>query len=225
MKKDNLIRVMIVDDHLMVRDGLKVFLSAYADLQVVGEAKDGEQAVALCTQVKPDVILMDIMMPIMDGPTATQRIREECPSVQVIALTSFAGSDLVQQAIQSGAIGYVLKDTRPDRLADAIREAYQGRVTIDPVAAQALVEAAQDTAPMGGDLTNRELEILSMLVDGMSNKQIAAMLSISPGTVRFHVSNILSKLGTSNRTETVSLALQHRLVDRNIEKPGQMSSN
>ena len=220
MKKDNLIRVMIVDDHLMVRDGLKVFLSTYADLQVVGEARDGEQAVAVCEQVNPDVILMDIMMPNMDGPTATQRIREEYPSVQVIALTSFTDSDLVQQAIQSGAIAFVLKDTRPDQLAGAIRAAYQGQVTLDPAAAQALVESTQAPPSIGGDLTNRELEILSKLVDGMSNKQIGATLSISPGTVRFHVSNIISKLCVSNRTEAVSQALQLRLVNIDIDKPG-----
>jgi NarL family two-component system response regulator LiaR len=213
MNQQEIIRVMIVDDHLMVRDGLKVFLTMYDDLEVVGEAGDGQQAVALCPQLQPDVILMDIMMPKMDGPTATQRIRTACPSIQVIALTSFADSDLVQKAIQSGAIGYVLKDTHADRLAEAIRDAYRGRASIDPVAAQALVQATQDSTRLGYDLTDREREILAMLVEGQTNKQIAEALTISLGTVRFHVSNILSKLDASNRTEAAKLALEARLVE------------
>lgn len=213
MNQQKTIRIMIVDDHLMVRDGLKVFLAMYDDLEVVGEAGDGQQAVALCDQLQPDVILMDIMMPNMDGPTATQRIRTEYPSIQVIALTSFADSDLVQQAIQSGAIGYVLKDTHADRLAEAIRDTHQGRASIDPVAAQALVQATQDSTRLVYDLTDREREILAMLVEGQTNKQIAEALTISLGTVRFHVSNILSKLGASNRTEAARLALEAGLVD------------
>ena len=217
MNTTNPIRVMIVDDHLMVRDGLRVFLSAFEDIQVVGEAEDGEQAVALCRQICPDVILMDTLMPVMDGPAATKIIHADYPTVQVIALTSFADRDLVQRAIGSGAIAYLLKDTRPDQLAGAIREAYHGHATLDPAAAQALVESTQAPSSIGGDLTAREREILGMLVDGLSNKQIASDLMISLGTVSFHVSNIIAKLKTTNRTKAAILALQHGLVEKKIE--------
>lgn len=206
------IRVMIVDDHLMVRDGLKVFLSTYDDLEVVAEADDGGQAVQLCPQVQPDVVLMDVLMPNMDGPTATTLIRASYPDIQVIALTSFAEEDLVQQALQSGAIGYLLKDVRADKLADAIRAAHQGRSTIDAAAAQVLVQSARQPPQLGQDLTAREREVLALLVNGMTNKEIAEELTLSMGTVRLHVSNILSKLGASNRTEAATLALQHKLI-------------
>lgn len=206
------IRVMIVDDHLMVRDGLKVFLSTYDDLEVVAEADDGGQAVQLIPQVQPDVVLMDVLMPKMDGPTATALIRASYPDIQVIALTSFVEEDLVQQALQSGAIGYLLKDVRADKLADAIRAAHQGRATIDATAAQVLVQSARQPPQLGQDLTAREREVLALLVNGMTNKEIAKELTLSMGTVRLHVSNILSKLRASNRTEAATLALQHKLI-------------
>ena len=211
MVKTNPVRVMIVDDHLMVRDGLMVFLSIYDDIDVVGEAEDGEQALALCEQVEPDVVLMDILMPNMDGPTATERIRSANPDIQVIALTSFADEELVQRALQSGAISYVLKNVHSDRLAQAIREAYQGRSVIDAAAAQVLVQAAQGSPSPGYNLTERERQVLGLMTEGKTNQEIAERLTLSVGTVRFHVSNILSKLGVSNRTEAVSLALQHKL--------------
>jgi NarL family two-component system response regulator LiaR len=203
---------MIVDDHLMVRDGLKVFLSIYDDIDVVGEAEDGEQALALCEQMEPDVILMDILMPNMDGPSATERIRGANPDFQVIALTSFAEQELVQRALQSGAISYVLKNVHSDRLAQAIREAYHGRSVIDAAAAQVLVQAAQGSSSPGYNLTERERQVLGLMTKGKTNQEIAERLTLSVGTVRFHVSNILSKLGVSNRTEAVSLALQQKLV-------------
>jgi NarL family two-component system response regulator LiaR len=206
------IRVMIVDDHLMVRDGLKVFLSTYDDLEIVAEADDGGQAVQLIPQVRPDVVLMDMLMPNMDGPSATTLIRASYPDIQVIALTSFAEEDLVQQALQSGAIGYLLKDVRADKLADAIRAAHQGQATIDAAAAQVLVQSARQPPQLGQDLTTREREVLALLVNGMTNKEIAEELTLSMGTVRLHVSNILSKLGASNRTEAATLALQHKLI-------------
>ena len=206
------IRVMIVDDHLMVRDGLRVFLSVYDDLEVVAEAEDGERAVVICSQILPDVILMDVVMPNVDGPTATARIRADYPQVQIIALTTFTEHDLVQRAIQAGAIGYLLKDVHPDKLADAIRDAHHGRSTIDAGAAQSLVQAATQPPPPGSDLTPREREVLALLIEGKTNKEIARHLTISQATARLHVSNILSKMGASNRTEAVSLALQHKLV-------------
>ena len=213
MTPQEAIRVMIVDDHLMVRDGLKVFLSVYDDLEIVGEASDGQTALEVCRQVHPDVVLMDILMPNMDGPTATRVLRAECPAVQVIALTSFAEKDLVQQAIQSGAIAYVLKDVDPDKLADAIRDAYHGKGSIDTTAAKALLDTEIQPAP-DYNLTQREDEILALVVKGKTNGEIAGQLTLSVGTVRFHVSNILSKLGVSNRTEAVSLALQQGLIPK-----------
>ena len=212
MGENKPIRIMIVDDHLMVRDGLKVFLSVYDDIEVVGEAEDGEQAVALCPQVDPDVVLMDILMPNMDGPTATARIRADFPSIQVIALTSFAEQELIQRAIQSGAISYILKDVHSDKLAQAIREAHQGRGMIDSATAQVLVQAAQGPPTPEYDLTERERQVLALMVEGKTNQEIADHLTLSVGTVRFHVSNILSKLGVSNRTKAVSLALQQKLI-------------
>jgi NarL family two-component system response regulator LiaR len=206
------IRVLLVDDHLMVRDGLKTFLSIFEDIQVVGEASDGQEALRLCAEAAPDVILMDLIMPEMDGPAATAHIREEFPEIQVIALTSFDDRDLVQRAIQAGAIGYLLKDVHPDRLAQAIRDAHDGRSTVDPTAAQALLRAAQQQPSPGQDLTKREREVLALLVQGKRNKEIGLELTISAATVRLHVSNILSKLQVGNRTEAVSVALQHELV-------------
>jgi NarL family two-component system response regulator LiaR len=209
------IRVMLVDDHLMVRDGLKVFLSVYDDIEIIAEAEDGEQAIALCAQVQPDVVLMDILMPKVDGPTATARIREAFPQVQVIALTSFLEEDLVQRALQAGANGYLLKDVHPDKLAQAIRDAHQGRPAIDAAAVHFLAQAARQPMRIGDDLTPREREVLALLTAGKTNKEIAQNLTLSHGTVRLHVSNILSKLGVSNRTEAAILALQHNLVSPN----------
>ena len=212
MSETERIRVMIVDDHLMVRDGIRTFLSVYDDLEVVAEAENGEQALALCTQLQPDVILMDILMPGMDGSSTTQQICEKFHDIMVIALTSFVEDEMVQSALQAGAIGYLLKDVQPDRLAQAIREANQGRGIIDTAAAQALISASQAEQMPEFELTPREREILGLMVSGKTNKQIAESLTLSLGTVRFHISNILSKMGVSNRTEAVSLALQNNLV-------------
>lgn len=206
------IRVLLVDDHLMVRDGLRTFLSLQDDIEVVAEASDGQEFIDLCAQTQPDVILMDILMPGMDGPTATQKIRTDFPDVKVIALTSFVEPELVQSAIQAGAISYLLKDVRPERLAQAIRDACQGKGIIDAPAAQALVQATRQTTPSGSVLTERESEVLNYLAEGRSNKEIAQALNISLGTVRFHTSNIYLKLGVGNRTEAARLALKTGLV-------------
>ena len=206
------IRVMIVDDHLLVRDGLNLLVSTFDDLQVVAVADDGDQAVRLCAEAQPDVILMDILMPNMDGPTATGRIRASWPQVQILALTSFVEEELVQRAIGAGAIGYVLKNVSADELAEAIRAARQGRSTIDSDAMQLLIQSAHRPPPLGHDLTDREREVLVLVADGLTNKEIAEKLILSPATVRVYVSHILSKLGAGNRTEAARLALENNLV-------------
>jgi NarL family two-component system response regulator LiaR len=203
---------MIVDDHAVVRSGLSAFLMVYDDLEFVGEASSGEEAVRRCKDFSPDVVLMDLVMPGMDGAQATQTIREMCPDIQVIALTSFKEDDLVQRTLRAGAIGYLLKNVSAGELVSAIRAAHAGRPTLAPEAAHVLIHASQSPPALGSDLTTREQEILSLMVAGLSNPEIAEKLVVSRSTVKFHVSSILSKLGVSSRTQAVTLALQNKLV-------------
>lgn len=207
-----MIRVLIVDDHPMVRSGLTALLSVYDDLELAGEATNGAEAVRLCDRAKPDVVLMDLVMPEMDGAAATRAIRENNPSVQVVALTSFKEDDLVQGALKAGAIGYLLKNVSADELARAIRAAAAGRPTLAPEATQALINATTHPPAPGDDLTEREREVLTLMVEGLSNHDIAAKLYVSQSTVKFHVSSILSKLCVNNRTEAVALAVKQKLV-------------
>ena len=206
------IRVMLVDDHTMVRRGLTAFLKAFDELEVAGEAESGQAAIELCARLKPDIILMDMVMPDMDGPTATRAIRERFPDVQVIALTSFNEGALVKSALDAGAIGYLLKDVSADDLLKAILAAHAGQATLSPAAAQALVPAAAHPPAPGFDLTERERAVLALMAEGLNNTQIAGKLVVSPSTVKSHVSNILSKLGVVSRTEAVALALRHKLL-------------
>jgi NarL family two-component system response regulator LiaR len=206
------IRVMLVDDHTMVRRGLATFLKVFDDLELAGEAANGEDAIQLCAQVLPDVVLMDMVMPDMDGVTATHAIRQQFPAVQVIALTSFKDKGLVQDALQAGAIGYLLKDVSADALAQAIRAAHAGRATLSPEAAQELVQAAAQPPTPGHDLTERERDVLALLVEGLNNRQIAGRLVVSPSTVKSHVSHILAKLGVASRTEAAALAVRHGII-------------
>lgn len=207
------IRVLIADDHAVVRNGLSSFLSAYDDFELVGEAKNGEQAVRICEQCRPDVILMDLVMPGMDGARATHLIREKFPMVQVIALTSFKEREQVQSAIQAGAIGYLLKDISAEELARAIRQAHAGKPTLAPEAADVLIQAARNPETrLGDDLTEREREVLALMVDGLNNQQIAERLVVGLSTAKSHVSNVLSKLGVSTRTEAVSFALKNSIL-------------
>jgi NarL family two-component system response regulator LiaR len=204
---------MLVDDHAVVRSGLKAFLMVFDDMQLVGEASSGQEAVQIIERVQPDVVLMDLIMPDLDGAATTRSIRTRWPNIQVVALTSFREDDLVKSALQAGAIGYLLKNVGADELADAIRSAYAGRPTLAPEAAQVLIQASRQPAQPGFDLTEREREVLSLLVKGMSNNDIADRLVVSRSTVKFHVSSILSKLNVSSRTEAVALALNHKLVE------------
>jgi NarL family two-component system response regulator LiaR len=181
-------------------------------MELVGEARNGQEAVQVCEQVRPDVVLMDLVMPDMDGPTATRIIRERYPQIQIIALTSFQEKELVQQALQAGAIGYLLKNVSTDDLIEAIRAAHAGRSTLAPEAVQALIQTTTQEPKPGQDLTERELEVLNLLTAGLSNPEIAEQLTITRSTAKAHVSNILSKLGVSNRAEAISVALKHHLV-------------
>ena len=207
------IRVMIVDDHGMVRRGLAAYLSNETDLQLVGEARDGQEAIDTCRELQPDVILMDLVMPESGGVAATRTIRQRWPQVQIIALTSFQEKDLVQEALQAGAISYLLKNVSGEDLAAAIRSAVAGRPTLAPEAIQALVQTTPVEPIPGHDLTPREREVLAHLVKGLNNPEIGQRLHISRATVKAHVSNILSKLGVSNRGEAIALAIEHKLVN------------
>jgi NarL family two-component system response regulator LiaR len=213
MTRADPIRVLLVDDHLMVRRGLAAMLSAYDDFALVGEAGDGEEAVRLCEQLRPDVVLMDLLLPGMDGATATAAIRRRYPAIQVIALTSFREDDLLRRVVQAGAIGYLLKNAGAEELAAAIRAARAGQPTLAPEALPVLFHTVAHPAASGSELTEREREVLALLVRGMSNTAIAEQLVLSTRTVRGHVSNILAKLGVASRTEAVALAVQHHLVN------------
>lgn len=212
MSSQNPIRVMIVDDHDMVRRGLAVFLRAFEDMELVAEAAGGEDAIGLIAEAQPNVVLMDLVMPGLGGVSATRRIRKEFPDVQVVALTSFKDEQLVHEALQAGAIGYLLKNVSIDDLAAAIRAASEGKPTLAPEATQVLIDKATREPSYRYNLTERELDVLGLMVQGSTNKQIAAELSVSLSTVKFHVSSILAKLGVSSRTEAVALAMQHGLV-------------
>ena len=206
------IRVMLVDDHAVVRSGLSAFLMVYPDLELVGEAEGGEEAVARAALLQPDVILMDLVMPGMDGVAATRAIRQKYPHIQIVALTSYKDDNLVQGALQAGAIGYLLKNVSATELASAIRSAHARRMTLSSEAAQALVQSASQTVPASDDLTERERDVLRLMVDGLSNAEIAERLVVSPSTIKYHVGNIFTKLGVDNRVAAVSLALQRKLV-------------
>lgn len=212
MAESTPIRVMIVDDHPVVRNGLRFSLHAYEDIQVVGEAGSGEEAIDLCLQLRPDVVLMDLMMPGSNGVETTHALRLACPQTQVLVLTGFQEGRLVQGALQAGAIAYLLKDMTIDEMVQAIRLAIRGQPTLSPAASRALVQTTMQVPKIGHDLTKREKEVLTLLVAGLSNQQIAGRLVVSPATVKFHINHIRTKLGAATRTEAVALAVQHKLV-------------
>lgn len=205
------IRILLVDDHSVVRQGLRMFLSLDADLEVVGEAANGAEALRLAHELKPDVVLMDLLMPMMDGIAATAAIRQELPDTEVIALTSVLEDASVTGAVRAGAIGYLLKDTQAEELVRAIRAAANGQVQLAPEALARLMREVR--APESPEtLTERETDVLRLLAQGQSNKEIARSLHIGEKTVKTHVSNILSKLGVPSRTQAALHAVRIGLV-------------
>jgi NarL family two-component system response regulator LiaR len=205
------IRVLVVDDHKVVRKGLHTFIAVNDDIELIGEAGNGEEAIEQVAALDPDVVLMDLKMPVMDGPTAIGRIRANHPDVQVVALTSFDDESMAQRALEAGAIGFLFKDAEEDELISAIRLAAKGRGVVAPEAVRALIDRASDDYQL--HLTDREREILSMLARGLTNPQIAERLMISVSTVNFHVHNILDKLGAKTRTEAVTIAVREGLIE------------
>jgi DNA-binding NarL/FixJ family response regulator len=212
------IRVAIADDHAVVRQGLRTFLELQEGMDVVGEAADGEEAVALVERTAPDVVLLDLVMPRVDGLEAIRRIRERAPATRILVLTSFADDNTVLPAVRAGAAGYLLKDVQPPELAGAIRTVHAGEALLAPAVATMLVEqlAAEDGAGVerGEHLTPRELEVLGLLARGRANKAIALDLGVSERTVKTHVSNILGKLNLTDRTQAAVYAVRHGIVPR-----------
>jgi two-component system, NarL family, response regulator LiaR len=206
------IKVLLVDDHAVVRSGLGAVLMTNDDMELVGEANNGEEAIRLCEKVQPDVVLMDLMMPVMDGVAATKAIRQRWPNINVIALTSFKEKEMVEGALKAGAMSYLLKNVSAAELVTAIRGAVSGQARLSPEAAQVLIQDMKEPKAETYDLTERELEILKLMAEGLPNNTISERLVVSQSTVKFHVSNILSKLGVTSRTEAVALALKNHLV-------------
>ncbi len=209
----DVIRVVIADDHTMVRNGLAMFLNSCPDIQLVGEAANGHEAVEQVEALQPDVVLMDLVMPEMDGVAATRAILRSAPHIRVIALTSFKDDELIYAAVKAGIVGYLLKDCTAEDLAKAIRDAHAGKTSITQAVMQAVLRVAENPGARQYHLSERERDVLRLVVRGLSNRQIAHELTLGESTVKFHVSNILSKLSVATRAEAVALAVQHKLVD------------
>jgi two-component system, NarL family, response regulator LiaR len=218
MESTGMIRVLIVDDHQMVRQGLRTFLELQEDILVVGEASDGQAAVDMVGQLAPDVVLMDLVMPRLDGIVATRQVKLAAPQVKVIALTSFTEDDKVFPAIQAGASSYLLKDVSPDELVEAVRAAYRGEARLHPEITRKLMEqvaqqlVSSPTIPVD-DLTEREYDVVRLVARGRSNQEIAHELFISEKTVKTHISHILSKLSLQDRTQLAIYAIRKGLVE------------
>jgi two-component system, NarL family, response regulator LiaR len=211
---ERIIRVLIADDHEIVREGLETLLSEDAGIEIVGQASSGQEAIALAKTLLPDVVLMDVVMPGVSGIEATRAIRQTQPATQVLVLTSYANDEQVHSAIQSGAIGYLMKDVLKSELMRAIRAAADGKPTLDPEAQRALMHQAVSAAtiPPHNDLSERELEVLRLAAQGKSNKEIGNVLHLTEGTVKGYMSAILAKLGVADRTQAALYAVKHHLV-------------
>jgi two-component system, NarL family, response regulator LiaR len=212
MSRSGSIRVVIVDDHPLALSGIRNFIEAFSDFAFVGAASSAAEAIACCERVQPDVVLMDMLLPDGSGVATTATIKRRWPQIQVIALSSAQDGDLVKQALQAGAISYLLKNITAFDLAQAIRAAMAGRPVLSQEATAALVQTVRQDDELGSDLTTREREILQLVAQGRSNVEIAEQLSISRSTVKFHLASIFSKLGVSSRAEVIALAYQHRLI-------------
>lgn len=207
------ISVLIVDDHLVVRQGLRVMISSVPDIRLVGEAENGEEAIERCAELHPDVVLMDMVMPVMDGSTAMREISRQFPEIRIIALTSFNDDkDMVRAALNAGAVGYLFKNVSADELIHAIRTTYAGTTALAPEIVRILVESRQEHSREDFNLSERELGVLALLVKGYSNAEIADALVVSLSTAKFHVRNVLAKLGAANRTEAVYIANEYKLL-------------
>ena len=209
------VRVLVVDDHAIVRKGIRALLATEQSIQVVGEAANGSEAVALAQSLRPDVILMDIVMPEMDGLEAIRRITEQQPEIRILVLTSFAGVDMVLPAIKAGALGYLLKDSGPQELVQAIQQVHRGNSSLHPAIARKLLQEISEPSSSGpdvGSLTEREVTVLKLVAQGFSNRDIANELTVSEATVRTHVSHILAKLDLSSRTQAALYALRRGIV-------------
>ncbi|MEP6985367.1 MAG: response regulator transcription factor [Chloroflexota bacterium] len=211
LSKENKIRILVVDDYALVRECLIAFLGLYPDFEIVGEAEDGQAAVMLAFHYRPDIVLMDMFLPRMDGVQATVLIRANCPMTQVIALTGFSEPDPVQNMLRAGAISYLVKNASIDELVQAIRDAHAGKPTLSSDATQSLISVSRGQPKLGDDLTNREREIVGLMTGGLSNFAIANQLVISQSTVKNHIANIFTKLDSKSRTQAVSLAVEHKL--------------
>jgi two-component system, NarL family, response regulator LiaR len=206
------IKVVIVDDHVLVRSGLEVVLGMFDDIELIGQAGDGEDAVRMCGELHPDVVLMDLVMPGTSGVEATRRILDSCPDTRVVALTSFTDESLIGETLRAGAIGYLMKNVSADQLADAVRAAAAGRSTLAPEAADVLMSSVSAPRAQADALTAREQQVLKLMADGLTNADIADRLVIGVATVKTHVSSIIAKLGVSSRTEATALAIRRGLV-------------
>ena len=206
------IKVLIVDDHPILRHGIKTMLFTFDDIVVVGEAGNGSETLARCDETNPDVILMDVVMPGMSGVETTRAVMKRYPQVKIIMLTSFPNQDLVQETLEAGAVGFLLKDAPIDTLGDAIRSAHAGHSTLAPEATQALIKNKSRPPKLGHDLSPREREVLTLVVEGLSNEEIAERLVISVNTVRKHVSARMSKLEAANRAQVAAQAVRHQIV-------------
>jgi two-component system, NarL family, response regulator LiaR len=212
MKKEKIIKILVADDHSITREGIKTLLSVYDDLMHIGEAANGQEAVDACKKLRPDVVLMDMDMPILDGVSATRAIKAENKDIKILALTSFADKKLIRNAIQAGASGYIIKNISPAELAEAIRSSFYGQTALSPEATEAIVEEMKEPGTKDFRLTEQELKILKLLSMGETNKRISEELFISPHTVKFHLSNIFSKLGASTRAQAAFIANKNNLL-------------